>query len=388
MKLNLGAGGHELAGFQSVDAKDGQGIYPLAYPDDSAEEIYASHVLEHFSHQHAMAVLSEWVRVLKPGGRIRIAVPDFEQVAKRYLAGEEIQVQGLVMGGQVDEHDYHRCIYDREALTELMEAAGLERIEPWQPEINDCSSYPISLNLAGYKPVFTLAEKPRAKKFGAAMSVPRLGFMDNFFCALAAFPKLGIELRKYSGAFWGQCLERCIEMFIAEGCDYVITVDYDTVYTRQDVATLMRLALEHPEADAIAALQQGRTQGFPLMTIRGEDGRPRPELPIDYFESDLARASTAHFGLTAIKVEALQAMPRPWFWSQPAPDGTWGEGRLDDDVYFWRQWEKQGRTLYVAPRVVVGHAELMVQWPSRDFETIYQHSSEFWKGGKPSDAWE
>ncbi len=52
-------------------------MYPLAYKDESVDEIYASHVLEHFPYNKTQEVLNDWVRVLKPGGRIRIPVHYF-----------------------------------------------------------------------------------------------------------------------------------------------------------------------------------------------------------------------------------------------------------------------------------------------------------------------
>jgi hypothetical protein len=80
-------------------------------------------------------------------------------------------------------------------------------------------------------------------------------------------------------------------------------------------------------------------------------------------------------------------MPKPWFWSKPAPDGSWGDGHVDEDIYFWRQWAAAGKTLFNANRVVVGHCELMVKWPGRDLGVIHQRVAEFWNDGPPKDIW-
>ena len=80
MKLNIGAGPTKIEDFTPLDVKHGKPAFPLPYDDNSIEEIRASHVLEHFSFNDAKKALIEWVRVLKPGGRLRVAVPDFEKI--------------------------------------------------------------------------------------------------------------------------------------------------------------------------------------------------------------------------------------------------------------------------------------------------------------------
>ncbi len=74
-KLNLGAGSAPMDGWENLDRKTGEEIYPLNR--DGVDEIRASHVLEHFSHQKIPTVLADWVGALKPGGLLKIAVPDF-----------------------------------------------------------------------------------------------------------------------------------------------------------------------------------------------------------------------------------------------------------------------------------------------------------------------
>lgn len=381
LKLNLGSGEQPLPGYENLDRKGGREIFPLDYPDGVADEIRASHVLEHFAHAQVPAVLAEWARVLRPGGVLRIAVPDFEWIARAYLEGQPAPIEGYCMGGQVDAADYHKALFDAEALGDLLRGAGLFGVSRWQSEIQDCAALPVSLNLQAVKPL------PCAWKVGAAMSVPRLGFMDNFFCAFQALSPLHIGLRKVTGAFWGQCLERCMGEWLAEGAEWVLAIDYDSVFERRDVETLLALAMQYPEADAICALQAHRTRSTPLVTIKGPDGKYHGTLPRDYFRGDLARVHTAHFGLTLIRAAKLAALPRPWFLGVPDQDGTWGEGRTDDDIYFWKRWEAAGNTLYLANHVAIGHLELMIRWPDRQFRALHQHASEWAASGKPEGAW-
>ena len=47
--------------------------------------VYNSHVLEHFPKEKAPYFVSECFRVLKPGGLIRVGVPDLENIVNEYL---------------------------------------------------------------------------------------------------------------------------------------------------------------------------------------------------------------------------------------------------------------------------------------------------------------
>jgi len=402
VKLNLGAGGAELPGYVNIDRATGGEAYPLTdYADNSVDEIRASHLLEHFSHRQTAAVLAEWVRALKPGGLLKVAVPNFTWIIEQYNSEKagEYNLEGYLMGGHTDDHDCHGAIFNEQKLGQLMTVVGLTEIKRWTADAKDCSSLPVSLNLQGTKPtapvspagelpVVSERRSPLPMKVCAAMSTPRLGFMDNFFCAFQALLPLRIGLRKHTGAFWGQCVERCMEQVMDEGAEAILAIDYDTVFARQDVETLVKLLHEHPEADAISTVQASRTRGMPMMTVRGPDGKNIPEVTAEFFEPDLTQIHTAHFGLTLIRVSSLVDMPHPWFWSTPGPDGTWNDDRTDDDIYFWRQWEKAGKTLYLANRVPIAHAEMMLIWPDKEFGVMYQHPSKFYDEGKPKEVWQ
>jgi len=57
----------------------------VPYADESFDVVYHSHVLEHFAREAAPAFLKECRRVLRPGGILRIAVPDLENIVRNYL---------------------------------------------------------------------------------------------------------------------------------------------------------------------------------------------------------------------------------------------------------------------------------------------------------------
>jgi len=385
-RLNLGAGKLPVPGFIDIDKKNGSEVYPLPYDDNSIAEIRASHILEHFPYEKALDVVKEWVRVLKPGGLIKIAVPDFEWIAREYLEGKDVDAQRYIMGGHMDENDRHGAIFDDEVLTAVMQEAGLAEIQKWESDVKDCASLPCSLNLQGRKPAKSVASKPSVRiRVKCAMSVPRLGFQDNFFCWATALLPFGIKPTKYDGAFWGQCLERVMSEMLDS--DFILTVDYDSVFDKATVEKLFRLAVEYPDGDAFVSVQMKRASEHPLLTIMGENGQLLKHIKIDEFQKEVTKIYTGHFGLTLIRTESLKKLPHPWFLGVPNDQGQWGEGRIDDDIYFWHKMHECGMTVYSANRCVVGHGQFLVTWPSTDFQLIHQNPSEFWAEGHPKDVW-
>lgn len=64
----------------------------------SADVVYACHALEHFGRQEFRDVLAEWVRVLKRGGIIRVAVSELEALVEHYNEHRNIEViTGLIV---------------------------------------------------------------------------------------------------------------------------------------------------------------------------------------------------------------------------------------------------------------------------------------------------
>lgn len=386
MKLDLGAGDISPAGFTPMGNAHGSSLYPLSVADGSVEEIRASHVLEHFARAEVPNVLKEWVRALKPGGKLKVAVPDFAKIAENYISGVNEPTDGYVMGGQTAPDDFHKSIFDSTYLRKMMSDAGLVLLRQWQSELSDCASLSISLNLEGTKP-FQSSVKVRG-----VMSAPRLGFNDMWNSAIRHLPKLNIDFRKVGGAFWGQTLTCGLESVIEENPDYVLVLDYDSVFNAEAASTLLQLAICHPEADAIAPMQANRHEKTFLCSFELPEGTKKDGdqvlVPAEFFDADLIRAKTAHFGLTLLKTQKLKTLPRPWFLPSPDEQGRWGTGRTDEDTHFWRQWEKAGNTLFIAPHITIGHLEVMVRWVGEDTKPVFQTARE-WEATlmPPQGAW-
>jgi predicted SAM-dependent methyltransferase len=136
-RLHLGCGACYIPGFFHIDLTPHDHIDHVGRVErldfiksDSVELIYASHVLEHFGRYEVFDVLSEWYRVLAPGGLLRVGVPKFRAAAEYYLAHGDIRdVLGLVMGGQTAPADYHFSLYDETNLGDLLADVGFIAIE-------------------------------------------------------------------------------------------------------------------------------------------------------------------------------------------------------------------------------------------------------------------
>lgn len=370
IKLDLGAGDVSPPEFTPLGHRHGSEIFPLNRAGD-VDVIRASHVLEHFSRDQTDVVLRNWFDALKPGGEIRVAVPDFNKIAQLQLAGDPLAV-GYAMGGQLDQDDFHKTLFDEKALRFALASAGFVLIRPWKSELEDCAALPVSLNLAARKP---FKDELRVR---GVMTAPRLGFSDFWECTAIDLKQLGIEVTRVGGAFWHQGLTRAIEKALEEDpkLDYVLALDYDTIFRAKTVATMMELALITPDADAIAALQMSRHGDHPLIGMFDEV-RDSPTSDWSTFdraniEVDLFQVPQAHFGLTMLSAPALRSLPKPWFLPVPAPDGSWGKGKIDADIYFWRRWRAEALKLYLAPRCVAGHLQVTVMWPDVNLKTAYQ----------------
>jgi predicted SAM-dependent methyltransferase len=142
MKVHLGCGYRRLEGYVHVDSRAEVNpdyvadVGHLPFEDGSVSLLYACHVLEHVRRRAVEGVIEEWHRVLlKPGGVLRIAVPNFRVVAERYVGGVHLErLWGLLHGRQDYEENLHYCTYDYETLAKLLGQRGFFKIHIWDPK--------------------------------------------------------------------------------------------------------------------------------------------------------------------------------------------------------------------------------------------------------------
>jgi SAM-dependent methyltransferase len=133
--------------------------YGIPLPDATVDYLFASHFLEHLSQRHGERLAREAARVLRPGGVIRIAVPDLTARTVHDQAGERGPALDAMSVGRGRGHfARHRHMYDFEMLVELLERAGLYDVQRCEfgkgrvPDIEVLDNRPGSLVVEATKP--------------------------------------------------------------------------------------------------------------------------------------------------------------------------------------------------------------------------------------------
>ncbi len=109
------------------------------FEDGSVDLIYNAHLFEHFRRHQIESVLKEWYRVLRLGGLLRIAVPDFEKIVEVYLKTKDLKsLLGLLVGGQDYPENIHYMVFDFQSLSELLGKVGFKNIHryDWRQTIH------------------------------------------------------------------------------------------------------------------------------------------------------------------------------------------------------------------------------------------------------------
>jgi len=173
--VHLGCGEINSPEYINVDSRPFSHIHHLhdicelsIFKNEFADLIYASHILEHVSMLKLTQVLSEWKRVLKKGGILRIGVPDFDTISNIYKDNNQ-NIEAIwmpLMGGQEYPNNFHYAVFNKNYLTGLLLKCGFSEVREWDPEVVDNHNfedwtskkyevngkiYPISLNLEAVK---------------------------------------------------------------------------------------------------------------------------------------------------------------------------------------------------------------------------------------------
>ena len=133
------------------------------FAENSIENVYASHVLEHVRQGEVLPTLRGVHRVLTSGGRFLISVPDLDVLCHLFIspwATAEVKwhTMRMIFGGQIDPHDFHYMGFNEQFLRDLLTQAGfaeMHRIESFGlfQDTSELRPYgfPISVNVIAIK---------------------------------------------------------------------------------------------------------------------------------------------------------------------------------------------------------------------------------------------
>lgn len=154
IKFNMGCGGSRIPGYIGIDkhsdrADIREDIFKVKLPENCAEEILASHIIEHLPQHRAPEIMEKWYKTLKSGGKIIMEQPNFEELCKDYLEKEGMEkhiAQMCIFGaiitaearidGITDPEVLEKGVlsphlwgYTPEALTDLASHVGFKDIQ-------------------------------------------------------------------------------------------------------------------------------------------------------------------------------------------------------------------------------------------------------------------
>lgn len=149
MKINLGCQIHAFEGWINQDiVSDDDNIKAdwkcdandLPTENETADFIYAGHLIEHFYPDTAYQYIAEWFRVLKKGGKIVIVTPDSGSAFKRYSAGigtidDLLQpVYGRIYSYD-RESERHHIVFDYQKLVDTVTLKNVQLSDKYVPVV-------------------------------------------------------------------------------------------------------------------------------------------------------------------------------------------------------------------------------------------------------------
>jgi SAM-dependent methyltransferase len=142
-RLNWGCGDWIVPGWVNSDLKGGDGVVAcdiregLPFQTDEFDYVVSIHSLPELSYEELVPAISELRRVVKPGGTLRLALPDLEKSVDAYrrgdreyflIADEDMRSLGGKLALHVVWYGYSRSVFVAEFIEELLLKAGFTEI--------------------------------------------------------------------------------------------------------------------------------------------------------------------------------------------------------------------------------------------------------------------
>jgi predicted SAM-dependent methyltransferase len=193
-KVQLGAGSSRLKGWLNTDIEPGDGLAYLdatqrfPFEDGSIHYIFSEHVIEHLSYEEGKLMVAESLRVLVPGGRMRISTPDLTRFLELFDKNPSPQVKSYIQG-KLGWHNWprepnaaaiilnlqmsswgHKFMYDVETLGGVLTRAGFQNVQEFEenisndPHLRDLEERDVGefASLSDYESMSVEVEKPKA----------------------------------------------------------------------------------------------------------------------------------------------------------------------------------------------------------------------------------
>jgi SAM-dependent methyltransferase len=139
--INVGCGDKRIHGYTGIDIVPRSAADIIApadaipLPDACADEVLVVHLVEHVYAWQVPDLLGEWARLLKPGGRLVLEMPDVKKCARNLLAGtvgkhaDQLHMWGIFGDDRTrDPYMMHRSGWWFARLAPLVKHAGFTAI--------------------------------------------------------------------------------------------------------------------------------------------------------------------------------------------------------------------------------------------------------------------
>jgi SAM-dependent methyltransferase len=140
--LHLGCGYERKDGWINVDLVPGNvDLFwdlrnGIPFPESSVDAVFHEHLLEHLHKLDGLRFSAECLRVLKPGGVLRVVVPDAGSAIRGYVEDGDRYVgpfpTGLMAIESLFYNDGHISMFDSDTLVLLLRAAGFTEVQQQQ----------------------------------------------------------------------------------------------------------------------------------------------------------------------------------------------------------------------------------------------------------------
>ena len=180
-RMNWGCGDNRVEGWINSDRKEGAGIQHtadimvgLGLASDSIDYVVSVHALQEVPPENLVTVLKELHRVLRPGGVLRLVLPDAIKGFEAYRRGdpayfavpdEDAKSIGGKLALQLTWYGYSRSIFTPDYVDELLRKAGFAEVAHCEHGTTRC----------GFEGITELDNRENESLFVEAVKGPGVG---------------------------------------------------------------------------------------------------------------------------------------------------------------------------------------------------------------------